>query len=106
MYSKIYKEIEADEAFGDLVRRRRKFSIVLSVVMLAIYFAFILTIAFMPELFGQPLKEGMVTTIGIPIGVGVIVIAFILTGIYVRKANHEFDQVLNRLKDDVGVPHD
>ena len=45
-------------------------------------------------------------TVGIPVGIGVIVISFLLTGIYVKKANHEFDAILNRLKDDVGVPHD
>ena len=43
---------------------------------------------------------------GIPVGVVVIFSAFILTGIYVRKANREFDQILNKLKDDVGVPHE
>ena len=106
VYSKIYKEIDADPVFHDLVKRRRKFAILLSTVMLVIYFGFILTIAFMPELFAKPLRDGMVMTIGIPVGIGVILAAFVLTGLYVKKANHEFDRILNRLKDDVGVPHD
>ena len=37
---------------------------------------------------------------------GIIIIAFALTGIYVKKANTDFDKTLNRLKDDVGVKHD
>lgn len=106
MYSEIYKKIDADPVFHDLVRRRRRFSIILTAVMLAVYFAFILTIAYAPELFGKPLYDGALTTVGIPVGIGVILSAFVLTGIYVRKANKEFDAILNRLKEDVGVPHD
>ncbi len=106
MYSEIYKKIDADPVFHELVKRRRRFSIILTAVMLAVYFAFILTIAYAPELFGTPLFEGALSTVGIPVGIGVILIAFALTGIYVRKANSEFDAILNKLKEDVGVPHD
>ncbi len=70
------------------------------------YFCFILTIAYAPSVFATPLWDGSVTTLGIPVGIGVILISFILTGVYVKKANQEFDQILNRLKDDVGVKHD
>ena len=63
--------------------------------MLAIYYGFILIIAFAPSVLGTPIAPGAVTTIGIPIGVLIIVAAFVLTGIYVRRANSEFD-ALNR----------
>ena len=106
MYSEIYKKIDADPVFHQLVKKRRAFALKLSAVMLGVYFAFILTIAYAPSIFGQVLFEGSVTTIGIPVGVAVILSAFILTGIYVKKANSEFDQILNKLKDDVGVPHE
>ena len=69
--------------------------------MLVIYFGFVLTIAFDPKLLGTPLSEGSVTTIGIPIGIGVIVSAFILTGIYVRRANGEFDELTAKIKSKV-----
>jgi len=105
MYSMIYKEIDADPVFHQLVKKRRSFALKLSAVMLSAYFAFILTIAYAPSVFGAALFEGSVTTVGIPVGVAVILAAFILTGIYVRKANNEFDKILNKLKDDVGVPH-
>ena len=106
MYSEIYKKIDADPVFHQLVKKRRSFALKLSAVMLGIYFAFILTIAYAPSVFGTALFEGSVTTIGIPVGVAVIFSAFILTGIYVRKANSDFDRTLNKLKDDVGVPHE
>jgi uncharacterized membrane protein (DUF485 family) len=66
--------------------------------MLVIYFGFILVIAFAPKLLGTPLFSGSVTTIGIPIGIGVILSAFILTGIYVKRANGEFDELTGRIK--------
>ncbi|HSA82947.1 MAG TPA: DUF485 domain-containing protein [Geminicoccaceae bacterium] len=80
-----------DPRFRQLVARRSKFAWTLAVVMLAIYYGFILIIAFAPALLGTPLAPGAVTTIGIPIGVVIIVAAFVLTGIYVRRANSEFD---------------
>ncbi len=58
--------------------------------MVVIYFSFILTVAFAPSLLAAPLANGTLT-IGIPIGIGVILTAFVLTGIYVRRANADFD---------------
>jgi uncharacterized membrane protein (DUF485 family) len=63
----------------------------LAVVMLAIYYGFILIIAFAPSVLGTPIAPGAVTTVGIPVGVLIIIAAFVLTGIYVRRANAEFD---------------
>jgi uncharacterized membrane protein (DUF485 family) len=80
-----------DPRFRDLVARRSKFAWTLAVVMLAIYYGFILIIAFAPALLGTPLAPGAVTTVGIPVGVLIIIAAFVLTGIYVRRANAEFD---------------
>lgn len=80
-----------DPRFRQLVARRSRFAWTLAVVMLAIYYGFILIIAFAPALLGIPLAPGAVTTIGIPVGVLIIVAAFVLTGIYVRRANAEFD---------------
>jgi uncharacterized membrane protein (DUF485 family) len=69
--------------------------------MLVVYFAFILTIAFDSKLLGAPLSSDSVTTIGIPIGMGVIVFAFVLTGIYTKRANGEFDDLTNKIKNSV-----
>jgi uncharacterized membrane protein (DUF485 family) len=50
---------------------------------------------------GTPLSEGSVTTIGIPIGMAVIIFAFVITGIYTKRANSEFDDLNNKIKDAV-----
>jgi uncharacterized membrane protein (DUF485 family) len=66
--------------------------------MLVVYFGFVLTIAFDPSILGTPLSEGSVTTVGIPVGVAVILIAFVLTGVYTRRANGEFDELTAKIK--------
>ena len=64
--------------------------------MLIIYFGFILLVAYAPKFLGMRLGTG-VTTIGIPIGLFVIVSAFVLTGIYVSKANSKYDALIREL---------
>ena len=39
-----------------------------------------------------------VTTLGIPIGLGVIVFTVLITGLYVRRANSEFDDLTEEIK--------
>lgn len=87
-----YERISNSAKFKDLVRRRTQLAMRLSIVMLVIYFGFILLVAYAPGFLGTPIGSG-VTTIGIPIGLFVIVSAFVLTGIYVAKANTTFDQM-------------
>ena len=101
MKQELVDRIKNDPDYIRLVSTRSRFAWTLSIIMLVIYFGFVLVIAFDPALLGTPLCEGSVTTIGIPIGIGVIVSAFILTGIYVRRANGEFDELTNRIKEKV-----
>lgn len=90
--------IKNDPDFLQLVKVRSKFAWTLTIVMLLIYFGFVLTIAFDPSILGTPLFAGSVTTVGIPVGVAVIVSSFLLTGIYVRRANGEFDELTAKIK--------
>lgn len=83
-------KVKRDPEFHALVRRRSRYAWTLSGLMAAFYFGFILVVAFAPKLLGTPVGGG-VTTIGIPVGLGVILAAFVLTGLYVRRANTEFD---------------
>jgi len=90
----ISARIQNNPKFHELVRKRTSFGWTLSAVMLAIYFSFIFLIAYGKDFLGSSLSGGT-TTIGMPIGVLVILSAIGLTGIYVRRANTEFDE-LNR----------
>jgi len=76
-----------------LTTARNSFAGILSAVVILMYFGFILLIAYGKEVLGQPLAEGMTATVGFPLGVAVIVAAIVMTGIYVRRANSEFDDL-------------
>src|SRR3954452_16325779 len=96
MDTRSHEAIQRDSDYKELVRRRSSLGWTLSLVMLVIYFGFILLVAYAPKFLGIPLGAG-VTTIGIPIGLFVIVSAFVLTGIYVIKANSNYDALTRRI---------
>jgi uncharacterized membrane protein (DUF485 family) len=73
-----------------LVRRRGRLGLGLTAIMLVAYLGYILLVAFDPAFLAQSLAGGA-TSVGIPIGLGVIVLAIGLTGFYVYRANREFD---------------
>ncbi|CAM3966439.1 MULTISPECIES: DUF485 domain-containing protein [Rahnella] len=89
----IYQRVVNNPRFRELVQKRSRFAWLLSGITLVLYVAFILLIAFDPQWLGTPLYEGATITRGIPVGVGLIVISFVLTGIYVIRANGEFDRL-------------
>lgn len=88
-----YEQVKLNPNFHALVARRSRWAWGLSTIILVMYFAFILLIAFAPHWLAQPVATGSVMTVGIPVGVFVIVVAFMLTGIYVHKANTDFDRI-------------
>jgi uncharacterized membrane protein (DUF485 family) len=101
MQKDIVEVVKNDPNYKELVAKRSSFAITLSIIMLVVYFGFILLIAYFPHVLGTPLSDGSVTTVGIPVGMGVIFFAFIITGIYTKRANGEFDDLNNKIKDKV-----
>lgn len=100
MDKKTIERIKNNPTYQKLVTERTSFGVKLSIAMLVIYYAFILIIAFNKGLLGASLSGG-VMTVGIPVGIAIIISAFVLTGIYVNKANGEFDDMTQQIKDDV-----
>lgn len=84
---------EFGPSFQELVRTRSTLAWSLSALMLGIYLAFILLVAFAPGVLARPIAEGSVITVGIPVGLLVIISAFVLTGVYVYRANTRFDDL-------------
>jgi uncharacterized membrane protein (DUF485 family) len=82
--------------FAQLVRKRWGVSLTLTAFMLAVYYGFIAILAFRPDLFATRIGEHL--TIGIPVGLGVIVVSWLATGVYVRWANDDYDAAVNNLK--------
>jgi uncharacterized membrane protein (DUF485 family) len=102
MFDPIHALIHANPKFHELVRKRERLAWVLSFTMLGLYLAFILVIAFKPGLLGTPISAGSTMTWGIPAGIGLILAAFVLTGVYVRRANSEFDRLNSEIMDEAG----
>lgn len=82
--------IAANPKYQELKAKRTRFGWTLTLAMLAVYYGFILLVAFQKPFLSTRLGEG-VTTIGMPIGLGVILFTVVITAIYVRRANAEFD---------------
>jgi uncharacterized membrane protein (DUF485 family) len=93
----IIKKVQANPAFHEMVRKKSLLSWGLASLIIICYFGFILTLAFSPETLGHPLTASSVTTVGVPVGVFIIVFSFILTGIYVRKANGVFHDLTEQI---------
>jgi uncharacterized membrane protein (DUF485 family) len=96
MASQDYNQVLRSPRFQELVRQRTRFAWTLSIVMLVIYFGFILLVAFAKPLLATKVGDG-VTSLGIILGLGVILSAFVLTGIYVQRANSRFDELTRHL---------
>ncbi|MDO8695826.1 MAG: hypothetical protein A2Y50_09585 [Pseudomonadales bacterium RIFCSPLOWO2_12_59_9] len=101
MNDSVYERILENPRFHELVAKRSRFAWLLSAAMLGLYLVFILLIAFAPQLLGVRISPDSVITWGIPLGVGLILSAFILTGIYVYRANGEFDSLNKAILDEV-----
>jgi len=82
-------------AFRKLVRAKWTISLVLTAFILAIYFGFILVLAFAKDVLTA--KIGTHMTLGLPVGLGVILSACLLTGIYVYWANRTYDAAVRNI---------
>ncbi|MCP5281231.1 MAG: DUF485 domain-containing protein [Rhodoferax sp.] len=84
--------IAALPQYQALKARRSRFGWWLTLAMMVVYYGFILLVAFDKEFLSQRMGEG-VMTLGIPVGFGVIVFTIVITAVYVRRANSEFDDL-------------
>lgn len=90
------KEVLESKEFKDLASRRNTVATLLTVLQLLMYFGFIFVLAFKKDILSQKVSEGL--TVGIPIGIAIIVISWLLTGIYVYWANTYYDRVVEEIK--------
>ena len=100
MNNDLVQKIKSNPKYQELVSKRSSFSLKLSIFVLAMFYAYILVIAFNKDLLATKLGDG-VMTVAFPIGAAIIVISFITTLIYVRRANSEFEDLTNQIKEDV-----
>lgn len=89
------KNIDQSKEFKQLVTRRWTIAIILTALVFIIYYGFILVVGLSKATMAQ--KIGMVTTLGIPVAIGVIIISFLLTVYYVIWANSTYDSLASAI---------
>lgn len=97
MSSSVYAHIRRNPRFAELVAKRTRFAGLLAVTVLVIFYGFVLLVAFAPELIGKRLFEGSNLTFGILAGMLQFIFFWVLTLVYVRRANGEFDDINKEL---------
>ncbi len=82
--------------YQELKTKRMRFGVWLPISMLVVYYGFIVLVAFYKPLMATRIGAG-VTTLGMPVGLFVIVFTIAITAIYVRRANTEFDKLSDEI---------
>jgi uncharacterized membrane protein (DUF485 family) len=86
------QRIASHPKYQELKAKRTGFGWWLTLAMMVVYYGFIVLVAFNKEFLSQRIGDG-VMTVGIPIGFGVIVFTVVITAIYVKRANSEYDDL-------------
>ncbi|HHY02546.1 MAG TPA: DUF485 domain-containing protein [Paracoccus sp.] len=97
MQDKMLERIASDPNYQELRQKRLRFGWQLTIAMLVVYYGFIMLIAFSKETLAARIGDGVMTW-GIPIGFGVILFTIIITAVYVFRANSEYDELTDRIR--------
>ena len=100
MSDPVVEKIQRHPKYQELRARRNPLGVVLTILMLVVYFGYIGLIAFDRAFLAKPIGAG-VTTLGVPIGMGVILFTIAITVYYVRIANNKFDALTEEILKDV-----
>ena len=100
MNNELVERIESNPKYKELVSKRTSLGVKLGVFVLVLFYSYILTIAFNKQFLATKIGDSM-TTIGFPIALAILIISFITTLVYVRRANTEFEELTNEIRKDV-----
>ena len=100
MNEEAVRRMKENPQYQHLVATRSRFGWVLTAIMMVVYYGYVMIIAFDKELLAIKLGDG-VMTLGIPVGIGIIIFTVIITGVYVHRANGEFDEMTEQLVKEV-----
>ena len=102
MSSAMYERMRANPKFHELVRRRTRFAWTLAFTVLAGFYGFVMVVAFAPGVLALPVAEGARLTVGVAVGLFMFVFFWLLTALYVRRANTVFDALTREIVEDAG----
>lgn len=96
MSSEMYARIQKNPKFTELVTKRERLAWTLTGILLVLFFGLFMTVAFNPSVLAIRLGDGFVTT-GLLIGLAQFILFWVLTALYVSRANSEFDTLTEQL---------
>ena len=102
MENELVNRVKENPNYQKLVSTRSTYGWTLTAIMVVVFYGFILLVAFNKELLSTRIGSGVITW-GIPIGLFVIVFTVILTGIYVARANGQFDELTAKIREEVNL---
>lgn len=97
MSSAMYSRIRQNPKFKELVAKRTRFAITLAIITLVMFYGFVMTVAFNPLSLGQPIAEGSMWTVGVVAELFMFIFFWVLTAVYVKRANGEFDALTQEM---------
>lgn len=97
MSDAVYQRVRRNPKFQELVRKRGRLALLLSAIVLVAYYALMMAVAFAPDALRTPIAEGSMISIGFPLSAVVIVVSWLLTGVYSHFANGEFEELNNQI---------
>jgi uncharacterized membrane protein (DUF485 family) len=102
MSDTVYERVRANPKFIELKARRSRFAWSLAAIVLAVYYGFMMVVAFAPATLATKIGAGWELSIGYPIVAVIIVGAWLLTGLYIRRANGEFEEINRQIVKEAG----
>ena len=96
-----HRQVLDSPEFRALARAKDRISLVLTLLILAVYYGYIWLIAYHRGFLARKLTAHI--TVGIPVGIGVILCAWVLTGIYVWWANTRYDRMVRDVRKKLGA---
>lgn len=97
MNDPVYERVRRNPKFSQLAKKRGRLAVSLSLIVLGAYYALMMAVAFAPEALRAPIAEGSMISVGFPISAVVIIVSWLLTGVYSYFANGEFEELNNQI---------
>ena len=101
MQNDVVEQVLNHPKYVELVRIRTRVSMIFFGLTLVIYSSFILTMAYLPEVFAQPLGPNWTMSVGLLVGLLVACSAVAMIAVYVYLSNKKFDPLLADIVRDV-----
>ena len=97
MSGEMYESMRVNPKFQELVQKRGRFAWTLATIVLVLFYGFVLMVAFSPATLGQPLTEGGMLTVGVAVELSLFIFFWVLSFVYVKRANGEFDNLTQEI---------